>query len=68
MPVLADEWRRSAHQAWSHGQVLLLSYDGRLTVAVPGSGFTADRVLEAIGRVAKAVGVAPSQYAATLRL
>jgi hypothetical protein len=67
-PVLHDDWRRLVHQAWTHGQVLLLSYDGRLTVAVPGTCFTADRVLEAIGRLAKAVGVAPTRFAATLRL
>jgi hypothetical protein len=67
-PVLHDEWRQSVHQAWTYGQVLLLMYDGRLTVAVPGTCFTADRVLEAIGRLAKAVGVAPTRFAATLRL
>lgn len=67
-PVLPDEWRRQAHQAWTHGQVLLMEYDGRLTLAVPGTSFTADRVLEAVGRLAKAVGVDPSRFLAALRL
>lgn len=67
-PVLGDAWRQQAHQAWTHGQVLLVEYDGRLTLAVPGTLFSADRVLDAIGRLAKAVGVPPGQFAVTLRL
>jgi hypothetical protein len=67
-PVLADGWRRRAHQAWTHGQVLLVEYDGRLTLTVPGTEFTADRLLEALGRLAKAVGVEPTRYVAALRL
>lgn len=67
-PVLPDDWRRRAHQAWTHGQVLLLSYDGRLTLAVPGTSFTADRVLETVGRLARAVGADPSRFLAALRL
>lgn len=66
--VIGERWRHDAHQAWTHGQVLLVEYAGRLTLAVPGTSFTADRVLEAVGRLAKAVGVKPSQFAATLRL
>jgi hypothetical protein len=67
-PVLPDDWRRRAHQAWTYGQVLLVEYDGRLTLAVPGTSFTADRVLETVGRLAKAVGVEPSRFLAALRL
>ena len=67
-PVLDGEWRRAAHQQWTLGQVLLVEYDGRLTLAVPGTGFTADRVLESLGRLAKAVGVKPSRFVAALRL
>ena len=67
-PVLDGEWRRAAHQQWTHGQVLLVEYDGRLTLAVPGTGFTADRVLESLARLAKAVGVKPSRFVAALRL
>ena len=68
VPVLDDHWRRQTHQAWTHGQVLLVDYDGRLTLAVPGTEFTADRVLEAVGRLAKAVGVKPGRFMAALRL
>jgi hypothetical protein len=67
-PVLDDAWRRQTHQAWTHGQVLLVEYDGRRTLAVPGTSFTADLVLEAIGRLAKAVGVKPGEFVAALRL
>lgn len=67
-PVLDDGWRTRAHQAWVHGQVQLMEYDGRLTLAVPGTGFTADLVLEALDRLAKALGVPPSRMVAALRL
>jgi hypothetical protein len=65
--VLADDWRSRAHRAWTHDQVLLLQVDDRLTVAVPGTRFTADRVLEVIGRLAKAVGAAPERFTVALR-
>jgi hypothetical protein len=67
-PVLDEKWRQRAHQSWTHGQVLLVEYDGRLTLPVPGTGFTADRVLEALTRLAKAVGVKPERFVAALRL
>ncbi len=67
-PVLDEQWRRAVHQAWTHGQVLLVDYDGRLTLAAPGTRFSADAVLEALRRLAKAVGVRPQRFAATLRL
>ena len=67
-PVLDGHWRRAAHQQWTHGQVLLVEYGGRLTLAVPGTDFTADRVLESLARLAKAVGVKPSRFVAALRL
>ncbi len=67
-PVVPDAVRRSVHQSWTHRQVLLVRYDGRLTLAVPGNEFSADLVLECVGRLAKAVGARRSQYAATLRL
>lgn len=67
-PVLDEKWRRAAHQSWNHGQVLLIEYDGRLTLAVPGTAFTADLVLETLARLAKAVGVSPEQFVAALQL
>ena len=67
-PLLDDEWRREAHQAWTHGQVLLVEYDGRLTLAVPGTAYSADGALETVGRLAKAVGVRAGRFVVTLRL
>ena len=67
-PVADDETRTRSHQTWRHGEVLLVSYDGRLTLAVPGRDFTADRVLDALARLARAVGASPDDYAALLRL
>jgi hypothetical protein len=68
VPVLDDDWRRQSHQAWTHGQVLLVEHDDRLTLAVPGTAFTADRALEALGRLAKAVGARPGSFLAAIRL
>lgn len=67
-PVLDDGWRRQSHQAWTHGQVLVVEQGGRLTLAVPGNGFTADLALQALGRLAKAVGARPGSYLAAIRL
>jgi len=66
--VLDEPWRRSAHQTWVHGQVLLVEYDGRLTLAAPGTEFSADLVLELLSRLAKAVGARPDRFVAALRL
>jgi len=68
LPVLDEAWRHDAHQAWTLGEVLLVEYDGRLTLAVPGTEFTADGVLEAVGRLAKAVGAPPDRFVVSLRL
>jgi hypothetical protein len=67
-PLLDDRWRRQAHQSWEFGQVLLLSCGGRLTLAVPGTAFSADGALETVGRLAKAVGVRPDRFTVCLRL
>jgi hypothetical protein len=67
-PLLPDPWRRQAHQAWEYGQVLLVSYDGRTTLAVPGTAYSADGTLETVSRLARAVGVAPSRFTVCLRL
>ena len=68
VPVASDDVRKRAHQAWRHGQILLLEHDARLTLAVPGTSFTADLVLDALSRLAKAVGASPDHYAARLRI
>jgi hypothetical protein len=67
-PLLPDSWRRACHQAWVHGEVLLLACDGRLTLAVPGTAYSADGALETIARLARAVGAGPGRYAVCLRL
>jgi hypothetical protein len=68
VPVADEKTRHDAHQAWRHGQVLLVSVDSRLTLAVPGTGFDADRVLDALGRLAKAVGASAEHYTVLLRI
>jgi hypothetical protein len=67
-PVADDATRLRAHQAWQHGQVLLVSYSGRLALAVPGNRFTADGALDALDRLARAVGAQPENYSATLNV
>lgn len=67
-PVADDRVRIRAHQAWRNGQVYVVSRAGRLTLTVPGSGFTADLVLDALSRLAKAVGASPDHYTARLRI
>jgi hypothetical protein len=67
-PVADDDTRLRAHQAWQHGQVLLVSYAGRLALAVPGNRFTADGALDALDRLARAVGALPENYSASLNV
>lgn len=66
--VASSDWRRRAHLAWHNGEVLLIEYAGRPTLACPGHEFTADLVLTALGRLAKAVGGRPERFTAALRL
>ncbi|CAI9414527.1 hypothetical protein [Nocardioides sp. T2.26MG-1] len=66
--VVPEQVRHDAHQAWRYGQVLPVSRDGRLTLSVPGTGFTADLVLEAVGRLALAVGASVERYSVLLRI
>ena len=61
-PVADDDLRHMAHQAWKYGEVLLV------TLAVPGTSFTADLVLDALARFAKAVGARPESFSVLLRL
>jgi hypothetical protein len=67
-PVADDETRRLAHQAWRNGQVQLVRYDGRPALAVPGTGFSADRIVDVLERLARAVGAKPADYVVALRL
>ena len=67
-PVADDDLRHMAHQAWKYGEVLLDTLDARMTLAVPGTSFTADLVLDALARFAKAVGARPESFSVLLRL
>ena len=66
--VLPEQWRREAHHAWALGQVLLVDLDDRLTIVVPGVDVVVESALEALRRLARAVGVRPERYAALIRL
>ena len=68
VPVVDDASRLRVHQAWRHGQVLLGEHDDRLTIAAPGTGWTAERVLDALDRLSRAVGARPERFAALLRI
>jgi hypothetical protein len=67
-PVVEEQLRTRVHQAWQHGQVLLLTRDGRATVATPGTSYSPERVLEAFTRVARAVGADPARWSVRLGL
>ena len=67
-PVVDDATRLRVHQAWRHGQVVIGALDSRMVLAVPGTGFGPELVLEALGRLARAVGAHTERYAALLRL
>ncbi|MEQ6899734.1 hypothetical protein [Nocardioides sp. YIM 152588] len=66
-PVVDEETRHEVHQAWQLGQVHLLEGDGRLALAVPTVALTADGVLEAVGRLAQAVGAPRDRFGVHLR-
>jgi len=68
VPVTDDESRHRAHQAWRHGEVLLGKYADRLVLAAPGTRFDAERVLDTLARLARAVGGSPDNMAALLRI
>ena len=67
-PVVDDDVRTRSHQAWQHGQVLLGTLEGRSVLLVPGTRFGPDEVLDALDRLARAVGADPAGYAVLLRL
>lgn len=66
--VLEEKWRAAAHQAWQLDETLLLEYDDRLTLVVPGTSIGVEAALDAVRRLAKAVGAPSSRFAVTLRL
>lgn len=68
LPVTDEASRVRSHQVWQHGEVLVGEYDGRLALAVPGTGFEPGLVLEAVSRLARAVGASPDRYVVHLRI
>ena len=68
LPVLSEAWRHDAHQAWALGEMLLITYDGRLTLVVPGTVVVVEPTLEAVRRLARAVGSKPERFTVALRL
>ncbi len=66
--VAPDDVRVRAHQAWRHGQVLVCSREDRLVLVAPGTRWGAEGVLDALGRLARAVGASPERYAVHLRI
>jgi hypothetical protein len=67
-PVAADAMRVRTHQVWRHGEVLVATEGQRLLLAVPASRIDTETALQAVGRLAKAVGARPGSYAVRLRL
>lgn len=68
LAVVDEQTRVQVHQAWRHGQVHVVRRSDRLTLAAPGTDLSAPRVLDAVGRLAKAVGAPPDHFAVRLRV
>jgi hypothetical protein len=66
--VLEEKWRGAAHRAWQLEETLLLEYDGRLTLVVPGTSVGVEDALEAVRRLAKAVGAPSDRFTVAIRL
>lgn len=66
--VTLPDLRVRAHQVWKHGQVLLTTSGDRLTLAAPGTSFTADRTLECLHRLSLAVGARSDHFSALLSI
>lgn len=67
-PLAPDAVRVRAHQAWQHGQVLVVARGDRLVLAVPGTTFNADTVIDALARLALSVGADATRYSVRLRI
>jgi hypothetical protein len=66
-PVAANAFRVRVHQVWRHGEVLVARDGDRVLLVVPGSRLDTGSVLEAVGRLARAVGAPDGSYAVRLR-
>jgi hypothetical protein len=67
-PVATDTVRVRAHQLWRNGEVLVAGDGDRLVLVVPGSRLHTETVLEAVGRLARAVGAPAGSYAVRLQV
>ena len=56
------------HQTWQYGEVLVVCHADRTTVATPGTTYTPVDVLEAVTRLARAVGADPARWSVRLAL
>lgn len=65
--VADDATRVRVHHAWRHGQVFVGERSDRLTLALPGSRVEPVIAMDALGRLARAVGSRPDRYAVLLR-
>ena len=66
--VLEERWRADAHHAWQLGETLIIEHDGRLTLCVPGTTVRVEAALDAVRRLAKAVGAPSDRFVVALRL
>lgn len=65
-PVADAALRTAAHRCWRRGDLQLVEYGERLTLALPGSSLDAEDALEAVERFARAVGADPAAYSVVL--
>lgn len=70
VPVMVDDHRTRAHQAWRHRSVVVLAEPGEagVVVAVPGRRIDAPVAFEALARLARAVGADPRRWSVQWRL
>jgi hypothetical protein len=67
-PVVGNGPRLEVHRAWHDGQVYVGTVSERLTLVVPGTAVSAELALDALERLARAVGGDPERYAVLLRI
>jgi hypothetical protein len=67
-PVADDHVRVRAHQVWQHGEVLVATDDGRVLLLVPGSRIDTESALDAVARLARAVGAPDGSWSVRLRI
>jgi hypothetical protein len=68
VPVCPEAERRTAHQSWHYGEVVLLCVDGRLCAGVPGREFDANLACEALRRVARSVAAEAGRFTVSISI